>query len=79
MGTQGVKWPKHEANRSLPTSDKENNAWSYTSTHSYVFMTWCLVKHNLTHRPDLPAYWSCLGAGRAQGYSAGLRAGRSGD
>jgi hypothetical protein len=28
----GVKWPKHEAHRSLPYSAEVNNAWSYTST-----------------------------------------------
>jgi hypothetical protein len=24
------------------------NAWSYTSTPQYIFMAWCLVKHNFT-------------------------------
>jgi hypothetical protein len=41
----GVKWPGHEADRSSPSSTEVKNAWSYTSTPQYVFMTWCFVKH----------------------------------
>jgi len=40
----GVKRPGRETNYS-PTSIAEiKNAWSYTSTHPYVFVLWCLIK-----------------------------------
>jgi hypothetical protein len=49
MGTETitleVKRPGREADHSPPSSTETKNAWSYTSTHQYVFMTWCLVKH----------------------------------
>jgi hypothetical protein len=32
------------------------NAWSYTSTHPHVFMTWCLIKGGVT----LPSLWPAL-------------------
>jgi len=36
MGTRGlslgVKWPGHKSDHSLPSSNKVNNEWSYTST-----------------------------------------------
>jgi hypothetical protein len=41
----GVKRPGREADNSPPFSAEVKNAWSYTSTPQYVFMTWCLVKH----------------------------------
>jgi hypothetical protein len=34
-----------QSDHSPPSSVEVNNAWSYTSTPPYVFMTWCLVKH----------------------------------
>jgi hypothetical protein len=40
-----VKQPGREGDRSPPSSAEVKNAWSYTSTPSYVFMKWCLVKH----------------------------------
>jgi hypothetical protein len=40
-----VKRPRPEAEHSPPSISKVENTWSYTSTHLYVFMTWCLVKH----------------------------------
>jgi len=43
MGTRG-SFPGREADHS-PPPNAEVNAWSYTSTHHYVFMAWCLVKH----------------------------------
>jgi hypothetical protein len=41
----GVRRPGHEADHSPPPSVEVRNAWSYTSTPPYVFMTWYLVKH----------------------------------
>jgi hypothetical protein len=48
MGTgalsSGLKRPGREADYP-PTSNAEvKNAWSYTSTPAYIFVTWCLVK-----------------------------------
>jgi len=43
--SMGVKRPGRESNSSPQSSAKCKNAWSYTSTFPYVFMTWCLVKH----------------------------------
>jgi hypothetical protein len=42
--SRGVEWPSREDDRSLPSAEVKN-AWSYTSTPSYVFMTWRLFKH----------------------------------
>jgi hypothetical protein len=39
-----VNRPGRETDHSPPSSAKFKNAWSYTSTPHYVFMTWCLVK-----------------------------------
>jgi hypothetical protein len=39
----GVKWPGCEADHLPSSSTKVKNAWSCTSTPSYVFMAWCLV------------------------------------
>jgi hypothetical protein len=40
----GVKWPGREANHSPPSSTETKNVWSYTSTPTYVWTAWCLVK-----------------------------------
>jgi hypothetical protein len=37
----GVKWPGVKLDRSSPSSV---NAWCYSYTPLYVFMTWCLIK-----------------------------------
>jgi hypothetical protein len=34
----GIKWPKYEAEHSLPTSAEVKNTWIYTSTPPYVLM-----------------------------------------
>jgi hypothetical protein len=41
----GVKWLGHEAYYSTPSTAEVTNVWSYTSTPSYIFITWCLIKH----------------------------------
>jgi hypothetical protein len=41
----GIKRPAREADHSPPSSAEVKNAWSYTSTPQYVFMTWYLVKN----------------------------------
>jgi hypothetical protein len=57
----GVKRPGHESDHSPPSSAEVKNAWSYTSPTQYVFMVWCLVKHNLacslTEHHAMKAYW----------------------
>jgi hypothetical protein len=40
----GVKWLEHESDHSPPSSAKDKNAWSYTTTSEYVFMAWYLMK-----------------------------------
>jgi len=40
-----VKRPGRETNHLPLSSAEDKNAWSYTSTSSYVIMAWCLVKH----------------------------------
>jgi len=40
----GVERPGREADHSSAPSPEVNIAWSYTSTHPYVFMAWYLVK-----------------------------------
>jgi hypothetical protein len=40
----GVKWLRHEADHSPPSSAEVKNAWSYTSTPQYAFKAWCSVK-----------------------------------
>jgi hypothetical protein len=49
MGTRdsfpGVKRPGRETHYSRLSSVEVKNAWSYTPTPQYVFMSWCLVKH----------------------------------
>jgi hypothetical protein len=34
-----------EADNSPPFSTQVRNVWRYTSTSPYVFMAWCLIKH----------------------------------
>jgi hypothetical protein len=41
----GIRRPGRKADHSPPPSAEVKNAWSYTSTHTYVFMTWYLIKH----------------------------------
>jgi len=38
----GVKRPAREADHSVISSAQDKKAWTYTSTHPYVFVTWCL-------------------------------------
>jgi hypothetical protein len=40
-----IKWPGSEGDHSSESSAEVKNVWSYTSTHPYIFMAWCLVKH----------------------------------
>jgi len=42
----GVKRPGREADHLSPPSAEVKNAWSYTSTPTYVFIAWCLIKHH---------------------------------
>jgi hypothetical protein len=44
MGT-GVMRLEREADRSSPSNTEDKNAWSYTFTPSYIFMTLCITKH----------------------------------
>jgi len=39
-----VKRTDHEADHSPPSSAEVKNAWSYTSTSQYAFMSRCLAK-----------------------------------
>jgi hypothetical protein len=41
----GIKRPGLEADHSPPSIAEVKNAWSYTSTPQYVFMSWCLVNN----------------------------------
>jgi hypothetical protein len=41
----GVKQPRRDADHSPQSSTKVRNAWSYTSTPQYVYMSWYLDKH----------------------------------
>jgi hypothetical protein len=47
----GVKWPRHEADRSPQSSAEVKSAWSYTSTPQYAFTSWAQLK-----RRDLCLY-----------------------
>jgi hypothetical protein len=40
-----VKRSGRETDHSPPSGAEVKNAWSYTSTHPYVFTAWCLIKH----------------------------------
>jgi hypothetical protein len=43
MGNRGLlKWPRREADRSLPSRTEVKNVWSFPSTPVYIFMEWCL-------------------------------------
>jgi hypothetical protein len=42
----GVKHPEPEADHSSLSSTEVMNAWSYSPTLSYVFITWCLIVHS---------------------------------
>jgi hypothetical protein len=44
-----IKWQGREADHSPQCSVEINNAWSYTSTPSYIFRAWCLVKYRIRH------------------------------
>jgi hypothetical protein len=44
--TPGVKLPGREVDNEPHSSAEVKNAWGYTSTFSYVFVAWCLVKQN---------------------------------
>jgi hypothetical protein len=41
----GVKLPGREADHTPPFSAEVKNAFSYTSTPQYFFVTWCVTKH----------------------------------
>jgi hypothetical protein len=43
----GIKREEREADHPPPSSAEFKNAWSYTSTPSYVFIAWYLVKHRI--------------------------------
>jgi len=47
----GVKWPRHEADHSPPSSAKVKNVSSYTSTTTFIFV-WCLIKHRMSSWHD---------------------------
>jgi hypothetical protein len=44
----------HEAGHSPPSSSKAKKTWIYTSTPTYIFMAWCLVKHRNSFTITLP-------------------------
>jgi hypothetical protein len=44
----GVKRSGRKAYHSPPFCAEDKNAWSYTSTPSYVFMSWCLIKYRMS-------------------------------
>jgi hypothetical protein len=52
VGVQGaltprIKWPGREADHCPSSSAEVKNAWRYTSTSPYLFMSWCLIKHDV--------------------------------
>jgi len=53
MGTRGSfpgeKQQGHEDDHSPPSSAEVKNAWSNTSTSSYVLTEWFLLKHIIRH------------------------------
>jgi len=62
----GVQQLGHEADHSPPSNTKVKNAWSYTSTPTYMSMVWCLVKHGdnftftFTHNTEFSLHaWKC--------------------
>lgn len=44
----GVKWPVSEPNHSSASGTEVKTVWSYTSTHTYVYVAWCLIKPRAT-------------------------------
>jgi len=42
-----IKLPERQADHSPPSSVKVENAWSYTSTTTYVLNVWCLMEHRI--------------------------------
>jgi len=44
MGIRG-SFPRREADHSPLSTAQLKNEWIYTSTHPYVFMACCLIKH----------------------------------
>jgi hypothetical protein len=42
-----VNQKERETDHSPPSSAEVKNAWSCTSTQPYVFIAWCLIKHNI--------------------------------
>jgi hypothetical protein len=57
MGTEstspGGKRPGREADHSPLSSAEVKKTWSYTSSHPYVFMAWCLIKGYVFMAQDL--------------------------
>jgi hypothetical protein len=49
----GVKRSDRKADHSSLSSAEVKNTWSYTSTHTYVFLAWYFVKH----RDDFTFYF----------------------
>jgi len=47
-----VNWLGREADHSPPSSAEVKNGWSCTSSSSYIFVAWCLIKRRigLKHR-----------------------------
>jgi hypothetical protein len=43
-----LRSPGHKVDHSPSSSTKVKNVWSYTSTFSYIFMVWCLIKHRMS-------------------------------
>jgi len=41
------KRPGSVADHSPPSDAEAKDAWNYTSTPTYIFMAWCLIKHRL--------------------------------
>jgi hypothetical protein len=41
----GVKRPERESGHIPPSVAEVEDTWGHTSTHPYVFLAWCLVKH----------------------------------
>jgi hypothetical protein len=62
-GYQGIQWSGHEADHSPSSSAQDKNVWRYTSTPSYVFLSWCLIinhRDNFTRTLLLGAVTYCL-------------------
>jgi hypothetical protein len=41
----GIKRLGPEADQSPPFCTEDKKTWSYTASHPYAFMVWCLIKH----------------------------------